>query len=167
MQSFRHSCTLPAPASQVIAAITTHEYLMYRYEEPDLHHLHIEISQNNEEGFACTVSRSGSTHRLPAFARKLTGDAITMIQDQAWTGRESPVQGHLHIHLEGLPGHVHVDLVLRDEGENQSVLEAKGQVVAKIPLLGGRIEKMLVGHAEEAFSKSAEAIRRYVEDHCS
>ena len=163
MQSFEHRTTLPAPTADVIAAITTREYLLFRYEDPELHHLHIEISQNDEEGFACTVSRSGSTDKLPGFVRKVAGEHLTLIQDQSWNGRQAPVDGHLHIHLEGLPGHVHVDLKLDDVGNGQSEMQAHGQVVAKIPLLGGRIEKMLVGRAEEAFAKSAEAISEYLQ----
>ncbi len=166
MQNFHNRCTLPASTSQVIAAITTEEYLLYRYEDPDLHHLHIEISQNDAQGFACCVTRSGSTHKLPGFVRSVLGDAITMVQSQTWQGRESPVHGTLRIHLEGLPGQVEFELKLSDVDERTSVLEAEGQVEVRIPLLGGRLEKLLLSKASEAFEKSMEAIRAYVESHC-
>lgn len=166
MQQFQHRSELPADASAVLAAVTTEEYLLYRYEDPELHHLHIEINKNDEQGFACVVSRRGSTNKLPGFARRVVGDAVTMVQEQSWHGHVPPVKGELRIHLEGLPGKITVDLTLRDIAPGRSALEATGHVEVGIPLIGGRLEKMLVGKAEEAFEKSAIAIREYVAEHC-
>lgn len=162
MQTFSQSSQLPGSAAEILAAISTEAYLLHRYRDAELHHLHIEVSQDDETRFASSVRRTGSTSRLPGFAQKLVGDRLTLVQEQFWDRRAEPYQGGLDLHVEGMPGHVRTRLTLRDNGDGTSTLQARGEIQAGIPLLGGRIEKMLSSHAQEAFEKSVEAIRGYL-----
>jgi hypothetical protein len=166
MQRFEQSCVLPADAATVIAAISTEAYLRYRYADVSLHEFRIEISQDDASGFACVVTRRGSTAKLPGMVRKLAGDSLTMTQSQDWDRKTHPYQGRLNMALEGIPGHINTRMSLVDNGDGSSTLQVRGEMEARIPLFGGQIEKMLLSRVEEAFDNSAQAIRAYIETHC-
>ncbi len=163
MQAFNHDCVLPATAAKVLAAIASEDYLRFRYADEDGHELHIQVEQDDAQAFVCVLTRSGSSEKLPGFARKLVGERLTMIQHQRWDRDTTPYRGHLRVQLEGLPGHVHTELRLSDNADGTATLAAHGELEARIPLLGRQIEKMLIGRAQETFRKSTQAIREYVQ----
>ncbi|MGJ8668014.1 MAG: DUF2505 domain-containing protein [Oceanococcus sp.] len=162
MQRFERSSLIPAPADTVVAAISTEDYLVYRYDEAGIQSFDLEIRQDNETRFESHVRRKTSTNKLPSFARKITGDTVTLIQHQFWNRQAQPYTGELRMELEGLPGHILTRLTLSDNGDGSSTLSGIGEVEARIPLLGGRIEKMMVGKVSEGFERSAVAIREYL-----
>ena len=162
MQRFERDSLIPAPAHIVVAAISTEDYLVYRYDEAGIRSFELDIREDNELRFESHVRRQASTDKLPGFARKLTGDTVTLIQHQFWDRQTQPYAGELRMELEGLPGHIVTRLTLSDNGDGSSTLFGQGEVEARIPLLGGRIEKMMVGKVGEGFERSAEAIREYL-----
>ena len=162
MQRFERESRLPASASEVIAAISCEDYLIYRYQESGIQSFELDIREDSPQRFESHVIRKASTEKLPGFARKITGDTVTLIQHQFWNRQAMPYTGELHMQLEGLPGHILTRLSLRDSNDG-SVLYGQGEVEAGIPLLGGRIEKLIVGKVAEGFERSAQAIREYLE----
>lgn len=162
MQRFERDSSIPASADEVIAAISTEEYLVYRYDEAGIESFELDIREDSDERFESHVRRKASTHKLPSFARKIAGDSVTLLQNQFWNRDQRPYTGELRLELEGLPGHILTRLQLVDNGDGSSTLRGQGEVEARIPLLGGRIEKMMVGKVSEGFERSAQAIREYL-----
>lgn len=162
MQSFKRSSALPASAQDVIAAISSEDYLVYRYDEAGIQSFELDIIEDSAERFESLVRRKASTDRLPGFARKITGDSVTLVQKQFWNRNQTPFLGELMMELEGLPGHILTRLELHDDGDGASTLHGHGEVVARIPLLGSRIEKLLVTRVGDGFERSAQAIREYL-----
>ena len=163
MQRFERESRLPAPASEVIAAISCEEYLIYRYNESGIQSFELDIREDSPQRFESHVTRKAGTEKLPGFARKITGETVTLIQHQFWNRLEQPYTGELRMQLEGLPGHILTRLSLSDHADGGSTLYGDGEVEAGIPLLGKRIEKLIVGKVAEGFERSAQAIREYLE----
>lgn len=162
MQAFERSSRIAAPADDIIAAISTAEYLIQRYDEAGIESFDLEIREDSAQRFESFVKRKVSTYKLPSFARKITGDTVTLLQTQFWKRNLQPYTGEMNLELEGLPGHILTRLELEDNGDGSSTLYGHGEVVARIPLLGGRIEKLIVGKVAEGFERSAQAIRDYL-----
>ena len=162
MQRFQRDSLIPASAETVVSAISSEEYLTYRYDEAGIQSFELDIVEDSIVRFESRVRRLASTEKLPGFARKLTGDTVTLLQHQFWNRQEQPFTGELKLELEGLPGHVLTRLTLVDNGDGSSTLHGHGEVEARIPLLGGRIEKMMIGKVGEGFERSAQAIREYL-----
>ena len=163
MQQFESDCELPQSAAEVLAAIATEQYLRYRYDEDGIENFVLEIRSDTRQRFESFVSRSLKTDRLPAVARKIAGDSMTLLQNQHWDRSTTPYRGELRMQLEGLPGHIVTRLQLIDNGDGTSTLRGQGEVLAKIPLLGKQIEKMMIGKVGEGFERSADAIREYLQ----
>lgn len=162
MQHFERSSRIDSTADDVIAAISTAEYLIQRYDEAGIESFELEIREDSAQRFESFVRRKASTNKLPSFARKITGDSVTLLQTQYWKRGQQPYTGEMKLELDGLPGHIVTRLTLSDNGDGSSTLHGSGDVVARIPLLGGRIEKMMVGKVAEGFERSAQAIRDYL-----
>lgn len=162
MQRFERNSTLPAPADAVIAAIASETYLHYRYDEAGVEHYEIEIREDSPTRFESRVVRHAGTDRVPSFARKFTGDRVTIVQTQFWDRSATPYTGELQLELQGLPGHILTRLSLRDNGDGTSTLQGHGEVEARIPLVGKRIEKMLLDKVGDGFEHSAQKIRDYL-----
>ncbi len=162
MQRFERSSLLPAPADAVISAISSEDYLHYRYDEAGVEHYEIEIRENSPTRFESRVVRHAGTDRIPSFARKFTGDRVIIVQSQFWDRSREPYSGELHLELHGLPGHILTRLKLVDNGDGTSTLQGRGEVEARIPLVGKRIEKMLIDKVGDGFDHSAEKIRDYL-----
>ncbi len=163
MQRFERISTLPAPADEVIAAIASEDYLHFRYDEDGVEHYEISICEDSPSRFESRVVRHAGTERIPAFARKFTGDRVIIIQSQFWNRSSTPYQGELQLELQGLPGHILTRLTLRDNGDGSSLLQGHGEVEARIPLVGKQIEKMLIERIGDGFEHSAQKIRDYLQ----
>lgn len=91
-----------------------------------------------------TVARIERTHSteglgLPAGIKL---DEITLVQEQRWepVGADGTARGTVTVEVKSVPVSFRGDLVLAPAGEG-STETLEGELTAKIPLVGGKIEK--------------------------
>jgi hypothetical protein len=92
------------------------------------------------------VSRTQSMQGAPAIAVKLTGDRVTIVQRETWTG---PRDADFAMEIPGKPGHLRGALSLRDTPEGCEELVV-GEVKVQIPLVAGKLEKLIGDILERA-----------------
>lgn len=85
--------------------------------------------------------RAAGDTRVPDFARKLVGDAIRVTQTDAWVVPRRV--GRIDIEITGAPASVHADMRLEAVGVKASVLKLDWTIRCGIPLLGGKVEKLI------------------------
>ena len=85
------------------------------------------------------VSRSQSMKGAPTIAVKLTGDRVTIVQRETWTG---PRDAEFAMEIPGKPGHLRGALSLRDTPEGCEELVV-GEVKVKVPLVAGKLEQLI------------------------
>ncbi len=163
MQRFAHATELPLPPERVIELITSADYLEFRYADSSLMASEIDILQDDAEGFSYRVSREADTHRLPAFIRRLLGHRIRFVQLHRWTRGEAPYSGQLEIGVDGFEGGVDTRLLLAAADQGRTLFEAAGTIHAQVPLIGGRIEKMLLKGVGDNFMESRNRIVAWLE----
>lgn len=92
------------------------------------------------------VDQTRPSDDIPAFARKLVGDRIRILQREEWT---DPTRAGLEVTIPGKPGELTGTISLTEHGEG--VRETiNGELVVRIPLLGAKLEKLICDLLREA-----------------
>ena len=91
------------------------------------------------EGMDVRVEQQQATAGVPSVAKKFVGEETTIIQKEHWT---SPRGGDLEVEIPGKPGSVKgtIKLAERNGGTVETV---SVDIKVSVPLVGGKIEKML------------------------
>jgi hypothetical protein len=85
---------------------------------------------------------------VPGFARKFVGDSTRAIKRQTWTGHASTFE----VETPGKPTHLAGEATLAEDGGG-TVLTYDLEVRASVPLVGGKLEKLVGEYTVEGFDK--------------
>jgi Protein of unknown function (DUF2505) len=115
-----------------------------------------EVSVNGTgAGMTVVVDQTQPARGVPSYARKVIGDEIRIVQRETWT---DPSGGTLTIELPGKPGSFEGTVALADDGGG-TVESVTGDVRVSVPMLGGKLEKM-VGDLMRAALQTEERLGR-------
>ena len=103
----------------------------------------VEVSVDEADVRIDMVSRPD---HVPAFARPLVGDRVHAVHAEHWTGDEADFS----VTTARVPAGVHGRRVLIADGEG-CLDTFDGEAHARIPLVGGRIEKLIVDRLKEGW----------------
>jgi hypothetical protein len=98
------------------------------------------------DGDVVTIEQVRAGDDLPSFARSFVGDEILIVQTENWT---SATSADVRLTIPGKPGEAVGTLGLVESGGTTTetvVLD----ISVKIPLVGGKIEKLIAGIIESA-----------------
>lgn len=76
---------------------------------------------------------------IPSFAAGIVGDTINVVQDEQWSGHDAKVT----IQIPGKPGGVAGTFTVA-ERDGRTVQSARLDVTVKMPLVGGKLESVIV-----------------------
>ncbi len=110
------------------------------------------------EGMTVLMDQVQITAGVPGFARKIVGEETAIRTEEVWS---SPTSAALHIVIPGKPGDMRGDIVLVESGDGV-VERVRLDVVVSIPLVGGKIEGLLVDLMDKALSKENQAGRAWL-----
>jgi hypothetical protein len=83
---------------------------------------------------------------IPSFAQKFVGDSINIVQSESWS---SPTAGEITVAIPGKPGEMSGTARLEPSGSGTvETVELTAKV--NIPLVGGKLESLIVGLLEKA-----------------
>ncbi|WP_168929715.1 DUF2505 domain-containing protein [Nocardioides sp. GY 10127] len=75
---------------------------------------------------------------LPSFATKLVGEEITIVRTETWRGGVADVE----VVIPGKPGEMTGTATLTEDGDSV-VQHVELEVTVRIPLVGGKVEKLI------------------------
>ena len=93
------------------------------------------------EGDHVTIEQVRSADDIPSFARSFVGDEILIVQTESWT---SPTSADVRLAIPGKPGEAVGTLELVESG-GTTTESIDLDLTVKIPLVGGKIEKLIAG----------------------
>lgn len=93
------------------------------------------------DGDVVTIEQVRAGDDLPSFARSFVGDEILIVQTENWT---SPTSADVRLTIPGKPGEAVGTLQLVESGATTTET-VELDVSVKIPLVGGKIEKLIAG----------------------
>jgi uncharacterized protein YndB with AHSA1/START domain len=135
---FRHELTYDAPPAEVFEMLADPAFREASVAAQDVVTGAVDLEREGN-GFRLTIDQEQRTDDLPSFARAFTGDTTRAVQREHW---EDSTGGTLHIDAPGKPSEVRGTITLRPEGsQTREIVEL--DVKVKVPVLGGRLEKLL------------------------
>lgn len=164
MKKFSDTIELTHKADAVLQTATNPSYLKQRYSKVDhLITFDLEPVQDDEAGFECLIRREfGIGDGVPRVIRKIVGESLVLEQQHQWDRQGPPYTGSLHIEAAGFPGEISAGLLLQDRGDSGSLIEVDGNISAGIPIVGGQIEKFLMGHVQKVIKDSFQSLNDYI-----
>ncbi|QIG44211.1 DUF2505 domain-containing protein [Nocardioides anomalus] len=134
----RHELSYDAAPARVFAMLADPDFRRAACAAQDVVSADVELERDGE-GFRLTVDQVQRTTDLPSFARTFAGETTRAVQREVWLG---PDAGSLSIEAPGTPTDVTGTIRLEPSGTGTTeVVELSLKV--KVPLLGGRLEKLL------------------------
>jgi hypothetical protein len=94
------------------------------------------------------VDQQQAVTGVPGFAKKFVGDSTRAITTQVWQGQQATVQ----VETPGKPTSIAGTASLAENGTG-STLTYDLEVKASVPLVGGKLEKLVVELTTEGFDK--------------
>jgi hypothetical protein len=121
------------------------------FREQVLERSHVLRGSASVDGNDVTIEQVQSAGSLPSFARKLVGDEIVIIQKEQWHG----TTGDIHVSIPGKPGEMEGTAVLTSVGAG-TVEVVEMTIRVAIPLVAGKIERLVADMLEKALAKEHE-----------
>lgn len=97
-------------------------------------------------GMRVAVDQQRPSRGIPSFAQKFVGDTIHITQREQWS---TATDASLDVGIPGKPGHLKGTVTLRPDGDG-TVETVAGELKVNIPLVGAKLEKLVVDLLEEA-----------------
>jgi Protein of unknown function (DUF2505) len=153
-----HRTTWDLPAEEVYAELVDGDHLRARLKElggkdPALVEHSVDAS-----GARLELRHSVPVEFLPSAVRRFTGDDLVLDRVETWRVRQDGgYDGTFEVTVRGLPGRMTGTQTLTDSGGG-AVTEIAGEATVSVPVVGGRIEKVVVEQvnalldAEDAFT---------------
>ncbi|WP_299697057.1 DUF2505 domain-containing protein [Hydrocarboniphaga sp.] len=143
---FTSELKYPKPVDVVMKMFTDPAYFERKYQALEVSDFAVTQHVAGDSFSLRYRFRAAGETRVPDFARKLIGDAIRVGQVDAW--HVSRRVGTIDIEIGGAPASVHADMKLEADSAKTSVLKLDWQVRCGIPLIGGKIEKLIAGDVQ-------------------
>jgi hypothetical protein len=135
---FRHELTYDASPDEVFAMLADPVFREAACASADVISAEVSIERVGA-GFSMVIDRVQKTDGLPAFARTFAGDTTRAIQREEWADATG---GTMQIEAPGKPSEVRGTITLEPDGPaTRWIIELDLKI--KVPLIGGRLEKLL------------------------
>ena len=95
---------------------------------------------------------------IPSFAKKFVGDEIQIVQREEWTAAD---HADLHVTIPGKPGQMVGSIELVEDGATTTET-VDVEITVNIPLVGGRIEKLIGDLLRKALRAEEQVARDYL-----
>jgi len=156
----QHEHLIPAPVEAVLAAYRDPEFYVQKLKNSGA--LSVEILEREEypDGRVRLKARATERSRVPAFLRKSDVDEymdenVLNPADRTLTWRITPKTGADKVFLSGR-------VEFHPDGADRTRIVFHTELEVKIPLIGGKAEKIGLANTEEECARQAEFVRAWV-----
>jgi hypothetical protein len=158
--------TLPMTPSEVAAMYADPAYAAIRGTTLGARETHAEATE--EEGGSLTVRTTlamPTPDRLPDLVAKVVGGEITADETQAWSAPDADGArtGTMELTIRGVSAGLSARLTLAPDGDSQAVVTIEGDVSAKIPLIGKKLEKTALPYISRVLRAEERSAQAYLE----
>lgn len=135
---FEKQIRFPAAVDAVHAMLVSPEFRERVAAEAGASRWDVRVEET-PEGIRSVVDSAAPTAGLPGFVRKVVGAEMPIHQEELYV---SPTEGRLDVSMTGKPGSLTGTIRLTADGAD-TVQTVTADVVVSIPLLGGKLEKLI------------------------
>lgn len=160
---FEERHTFDQPAETVMRMYADKAFFDRKYKEIGAIECEMLDHQKSDARFAVKyrlVLKSDAP--LPEVAKKIMGDTVKMVQQDAWDIAKRT--GRIDIEIKGAPLKISADMKLVDEG-GKGVNVQNWNVSCSIPLVGGKIEAAIAEDIKAKSRRDLAASRKIILDY--
>lgn len=140
------------------------EYQKAKYEALKDRKTDIQELVETEDGWKLTVDREVDAN-LPDVAKKVLGDSNRLIQREVWTRSGDGYVADVVIDSPGKPVALHGTMKMTKTGEDTSTWSVDFTIKASVPLVGGKIEKLVADETQANLAKEYEFNKQWLASH--
>ncbi|MFI9813085.1 DUF2505 domain-containing protein [Saccharothrix variisporea] len=149
-----HLTTSRWPAADVYSALVDETYLRDRLDVLGGTGAAL-IAFDKADGTTSYQLKQGvPADKLPSMARSVLGGDLIIDRAESWT--EAGYTGTVEVTLNGVPGRLDGTFTVADAAGGGSELTLVGQVKVSIPLMGGKLESLIVEQVALLLDKESE-----------
>ena len=134
----RHEISYDAPLSDVYAMLGDPDFRQASAAAMGVISADVTITPKGE-GISVLVDQVQPTEGVPGFAKKFAGETTRAVQTEEWG---SPAGGSITIETPGKPTSIRGMLALSESG-GRTTETLDVEVKVKVPLIGGKLEKLM------------------------
>lgn len=163
-QKFSNVDRYEATPDQMIAMMSDPDYLNAKYEA--LGDLEYEVVEQEAGDGTLTlkVDRTMAAN-LPSVAKKVLGDTSRLVQTENWDTSGDVKTATITIEAPGKPVSISGEFKLEPVGDAQCDYTASFEVKASVPLVGGKIEKIVAGETKDSLVKEEAFNSQWLAEH--
>lgn len=136
----------PAPSSVVLKMMTDKKFYTDRLES--MGHTQYEVLGHKSDAKQFTLKiRRKLPMQVPAAVKKFVSPETTIVHEDAWDLAKKT--GRITIDLQGVPVEMSCTTALTDKGASECEMTYVFDIKAKIPLVGGLIEKAVAAENDK------------------
>lgn len=161
----RETLDLPLTPAAAAAMYADPRYADIRVEALRATSAETDVTGDVDGAFTVTTVLAMSTDGVPDVARPFVGSSVSVREEQSWHAPEADGSrdGRTVLTVVGTPASMTADLRIVPVGTDRSEVTIDGDLVAKVPLLGGRIEKAAVPYVSKVLRAEERAAATYCE----
>ncbi len=148
----RHEISYDATPEDVYAMLADPAFRQRSCDAQDVVSCEISI-EGRGPGMTVVIDQVQPVRGVPSFARKFAGETTRAIQTEEWS---SATEATLVVTTPGKPTEIRGRLTLSAEGSS-TVEVFEGEVKAKVPLIGGKLESVMAELFKAGMDKEHDA----------
>lgn len=151
----QHKAEFPRNADTVLRMFTDQEYFLKKYALCGATNIELLNVSHQGDQFRIEVKRDVPADvPVPGFAKKFVADTMSVTQKDSWD--TAARTGRLDIHIKGVPAKIVCLMELVDGGDT-STLVLNFEVTASVPLIGKKVERLLMDDIVQKFEADTAA----------
>jgi uncharacterized protein YndB with AHSA1/START domain len=147
-----HSTVYEAPIAEVYAMLTDPPFREFAARRSGVLEVTVDVQQHGE-GHTVRLDQKQPVQGVPSFARKFAGDTTRVVVEEVWS---SPHSSTLVIETPGKPTRIEGSYTLVEMG-GRTTQKFEGECRISVPLIGGKLEKVMVDLFVEGREQEARA----------
>lgn len=121
--------------------------------------------QETATGYTVVTHRTMSTASFPAQFKSMVGDSLQIVETQAWgaADRDGSREADIEVEIKGVPIGLTGTMTATASGDDTE-MAVFGNLKARVPLIGGKIEQAAAPAIVSAIRSEAETGKGYLTD---
>jgi hypothetical protein len=143
MLQIGHQLRYDSTPAAVFEMITSEAFQARKLAGSGAQEHEVTVEHRPDGGAVVRTVRALPTDRVPDAFRTLVGSSVTVAQTETWDPLDvnGGRSGTVTVEMRGTPVRLTGTLQLGTDGRGGTVEQVQGELRAKVPLLGGKIEK--------------------------
>jgi len=145
----RHEISYDAPLADVFAMLSDPAFRRASADARGVISTDVVTIIPAGEGIGVHIDQVEPTEGVPGFAKKFAGETTRVVQTEEWS---SPAGGTISIQTPGKPTSISGTLALAESG-GRTTETLDVEVKVKVPLIGGKLEKLMADLVAQGMDK--------------